>query len=226
VTLRPCSDLSAAGWITASDLPWDQLVTFGPWGFPAYARLRMLPDPAYAGQEENDAEVDEGRASESAQLGAALQVLSRHTRTPDDCYFCLWDGWGPGIKGGDGVRKVDVQMVDPHTDNARPGLAPASPPSAPQRPRVVVPNRAYFLFHGKTSELGDWGAAGKWPDQPRADTPPAFIWPADHAWCIANDVDPHWIGVGAHSGAIEQLAAHPLLDVVRADPRAGQPHYR
>jgi hypothetical protein len=185
----------------------------------------MLPDPAYAGQEENDADVDEGRASESAQLGAALQVLSRHTRTPDDCYFCLWDGWGPRING-DGVRKVDVPMVDPQTDNARPGLAPAVPPPVAQRPTVVVPNRAYFLFHGKTSELGDWGAAAIWPDQPPADTPPAFIWPADHAWCIANDVDPHWIGIGARSGAIEQLTAHPLLDVVRADPRADQPRYR
>ena len=54
---------------------------------------------------------------------------------------------------------------------------------------------------------------------------PAFIWPADHAWCIANDVDPHWIGIGADTPAIDQLVAHPLLDVVPADPRQEQPYY-
>ena len=45
VMLTPCSDLSAAGWIVASARPWQQLVGFGPAGFPVYARLRFLPDP-------------------------------------------------------------------------------------------------------------------------------------------------------------------------------------
>jgi hypothetical protein len=123
VTLRPCSDLSAADWITATDLPWDQLVMFGPSGFPAYARLRLLPDPEYAGQSENDVDFHDDGASEGAQLGAVLQMLSRHARTPDDCYFCLWDGWGwgsavpvsqdqpvlPPIYRGDGERCVSLQ---------------------------------------------------------------------------------------------------------------------
>src|SRR5262245_1538655 len=50
MTLTLCEDASAAAWITSSDLPWQQLVAFGPAGFQAYARLRFLPDPAYAGQ--------------------------------------------------------------------------------------------------------------------------------------------------------------------------------
>jgi hypothetical protein len=224
VTLRPCSDLSAAGWITSSDLRWEQLVTFGPSGFPAYARLRLLPDPEHPGQAENDAHIEDDRASESAQLGAVLQMLSRHTRTPDDCYFCLWDGWGSGIYGGDGMREVDLQTGTTH---AGPQMTPAFPPTVLHGPKVVVPNRAYFLFHGKISELGEWGAAEMWPGQPRSDMPdPAFIWPADHAWCIAHDVDPHWIGIGAGKEAIEELIAHPLLDVVPADPREDQPHYQ
>ena len=69
--------------------PWEQLVTFGPAGFPAYGRLRLLPDPAYVGQSENDVDVAH---SETAQLRVVLGTLTRHTRTPDDCYFCLWDG--------------------------------------------------------------------------------------------------------------------------------------
>jgi len=230
----PCSDLSAAGWITSSTLPWDQLVTFGPSGFPAYARLLVLPDPQFAGQSENDVPSDEERRSDREQLAAAVQVLRRHTRTPDDCYFCLWDGWGPGSSvpvshdshglpttyTDDGGRFVAFPSVA-----ARPGVAEQSPASPPRRPKVVVPGRAYFLFRGKAEDLGAWGADGPWPDMSYVPEP-AFVWPADHAWCIANDVDPHWMGIGASTSAIEALVADPVLDVVPADPAEEQPTYR
>jgi hypothetical protein len=53
----------------ASDRPWQQLVGFGPAGFPAYARLRFLPDPTYEGQSENDVEID-GHAPRSPRSSA------------------------------------------------------------------------------------------------------------------------------------------------------------
>ena len=75
--------------------------------------------------------------------------------------------------------------------------------------------------------LRQLGAAEEWPGQPRLHMPdPAFIWPADHTWCVANDVDPHWAGIGADLSAIDQLLANPRLDVVAADPREEQPTYR
>lgn len=188
--LRPCTDLSAAAWITSSDRPWQQLIAFGPSGFEAYARLRFLPDPVYVGQPE--VEIDDDAPSEHELLRTTLEVLSEHTRAPDDCYFCLWDGWGAVLNG----------------------------------PKVVVPNRAYFMIRGALSEFGDWGAADLWPGRPRSDMPdPAFVWPADHAWCIANDVDPHYAGIGADSTAIDELLAHPRLDAVAADPRVEPPAY-
>ena len=193
MTLRLCSDLSPADWITTSDLPWDRLVTFGPAGFPAHARLRLLPDPDHPGQSENDVVVAADAPSDHARLTVALQVLEHHTRTPEDCYSCLWDGWGCLLDG----------------------------------PRVVVPNRAYFLFRGSVSDVGDRGSAGTWPSRPGSDLPgPALVWPADHAWCVAHDVDPHWIGIGAGTAAIDELLSDPRIDVVRADPREAQPRYR
>jgi hypothetical protein len=222
VVLIPCPDLSAAGWITASDLPWRQLVGFGPGGFPGYARLRFLPDPAYVGQSENDVDFD--ATDETAQLRVALGTLTRHTDTPDDCYFCLWDGWGPDIEGGDGARVLDHQTG---RVSRGPLIAPAFPPAVLHGPKVVLPGRAYFLFRGSVSDLGDWGAADARPGQPRLHMPdPAFIWPADHTWCVANDVDPHWAGIGASVSAIDELQADPRVDVVRADPHQDQPYYR
>jgi hypothetical protein len=54
---------------------------------------------------------------------------------------------------------------------------------------------------------------------------PAFVWPADHRWCLAADVDPHYAGVGASEDAVHALLALPDLDVVRTDPAAPQPHF-
>jgi hypothetical protein len=183
-----------------------------------------LPDPAYEGQSENDVDVAEDDPTETALLRAALETLTRHTRTPEDCFFCLWEGWGSDINGGDGARIVDWQ-----TGTVRPGaqVAPAFPPSVLHGPKVVIPNRAYYLFRGSVSDFDDWGAAEMWPGQPRLQMPnAAFIWPADHAWCIANDVDPHWAGIGADVSAVDELLADPRLDVVAADPRQHQPAYR
>ena len=54
---------------------------------------------------------------------------------------------------------------------------------------------------------------------------PGFLWPADQAWCIANDVDPHCAGIGATSTAVDHLLASPGVDVVPTDARAEQPYY-
>jgi hypothetical protein len=216
MTLTWCADLSPADWITTSELPWDRLVTFGPGGFPAYARLRFIPDPTRDGQRENDAERDEDAPSDDEQLRMLLEGLIAHTGTPDELYFCLWEGWG--LEGG---------MVTTSSDGTRRVEQPAFPAETLAARRVEVPNRAYLLFRGSLVDLGGWGATHMWPDIP---TPrswePAFVWPADHTWCVAKDVDPHWAGVGGSASAVEQLVADARLDVVRADPREAQPSYR
>lgn len=197
MTLTPSAELSAAIWITGSELPWHQLVTMGPAGFEAYARLRFLPDPLYAGQPEITG--DEHAPSEHELLHTALEVLRGYTDAPDDCYFCLWDGWG----------------------------SDAFPLTVRNGPRVIVPNRAFFLLRGSVSDFGDW-VVGAEPGQGplrRSLPDPAFIWPADHAWCIANDVDPHFAGIGAGSSAINELLARDGVDVVAADADSEQPHY-
>jgi hypothetical protein len=118
----------------SSDLPWQQLITFGPSGFEAYARLRFLPDPVYAGQPE--IEIDDDASSEHELLRTTLEVLRQHTRAPDDCYFCLWDGWGSDIYGGDGLRIADF---GDGTTRPGPRIAPAFPPSVLNGPKVVIP---------------------------------------------------------------------------------------
>lgn len=144
MTFDPCLDLTVAEWITASDEPWWSLVTLGPPGFPAYARLRFIPDPAYEGQSENDAVRHSEVIPEIDQLRVAVETLLQHTDAPAEGRLLIWDGWG---------------------EEAFP----------------------------------------------------------DRAWCITQDVDPHWAGIGAEQAAIDPLVNDPRLDVVPVDPDQKMP---
>jgi hypothetical protein len=203
VSLSICSDLAAAGWIVASDVSWERLVTFGPAGFPAYARVRFIPDPSYPGQAETQANLG-ASPGEVEQWRALLQLLATETSDPSDCYFGLWDGWG-----------------FPEAEQRWPTFG--VPPGA------RFPARAFFLFHGALADAEIWGppaAAGIWgrPEFSRGGTP-AFVWPSDHTWCVAADVDPHWAGIGATAATIQRLLADHRLDAVTADPGSAQPTY-
>lgn len=90
----------------------------------------------------------------------------------------------------------------------------------------MVPHRAYWLFRGPLADVGAWDSARGWSSQFRLDhAEPAFVWPADRAWCVANDVDPHWVGVGGGRVLIFQLTSDPQFDVVLADPAKDHPSY-
>lgn len=224
VALTPCDDASPFRWIAQDGSPWSRLVSFGPSGFAAYARLRFVPDPAYEGQQEADADAVN---DEAEQLRMVFDVLAEHTRTPRDCYFCLWEGTGDIVRPDSPVPDEDEDAAAYPELRAQPARVPkhAEPPRLPG-PLVSVPHRSYYLFHGALSEAGAWSFPEGWPDQTRLDiTHIAFAWPADHAWCVANDVDPHWAGIGADAAVIDRLVADPRLDVAPADPTAEQPVY-
>jgi hypothetical protein len=185
--------MSAADWIVQAHIPWEQLVNFGPPDFPAYARLRFIPDPTKPGQTEAEANVAVDHPSDMQQTQRAVDHLRRFTAAPEDCYFCLWEGY------------PDLNF----------------PPSVLHGPMVTIPHRRYFLLHGSLTDLDSWeetlGGVASFP--------PAFGWPADHSWCLARDVDPHWAGIGAQQAAIDTLLNAPELDVVPAEPTASQPTY-
>jgi hypothetical protein len=201
--LAVCSDLSPADWIVASELPWERLVTFGPAGFAAYARIRSIPDPTREDQRENEADPD-ASPDEVDQWLSLLKLLAAATEDPDDCYFGLWEGWG------------------------FPGSARRWPSFGVPR-GARIPARSYFLFHGSLSEAEIWGGgepanAGIWgPCEFSRGGAPAFVRPSNHTWCIAPDIDPHWAGIGASVILIERLISDPRLDAVEADPAEEQP---
>ncbi len=193
--LRSCPDTTAADWLVRSGTPPGRLILFGPAGYEAFARLRFIPDPSRPGQHEADVDLPDDHPSDIAQARRALHRLARFTSTPQECYFCVWEGYS------------DIAL----------------PPDVRNRPPVDVPHRRYALLRGSLDAIDRWedGLGG---GQPVA--PPAFVWPADHRWCFASDVDPHWAGIGAERAAVDALVADPGLDVVPARPTDDQPWYR
>lgn len=95
-------------------------------------------------------------------------------------------------------------------------------PTNPRIPKVVIPHRAFWLLRGPLTGIALTRTGQHTLEQEQ----PAFVWPADRAWCFTQDVDPHWAGIGGSAQLIDQLIADPRLDVVAADPTEEQPSYR
>ncbi|HPU12170.1 MAG TPA: hypothetical protein PLQ19_00065 [Aeromicrobium sp.] len=86
-----------AAWITRPGFDPNRLIHFGPPGFPSYARLRYIRDPLEGGEQEADVIVPPDHPSEITLAWHAVGHLLRFTGTPDDLYFCVWDGWGAAV---------------------------------------------------------------------------------------------------------------------------------
>ncbi|WP_252189652.1 MULTISPECIES: hypothetical protein [unclassified Rhodococcus (in: high G+C Gram-positive bacteria)] len=127
MSINWCVDLSAARWLEQREEGCRRLAARGPFAFDKYARLRFIPDPSYPAQREGDAQRDPEGLTDNEQLGVVLAELARYTDTPDDCFFCIWDGW-PSFTANDPT------------------------------PKVSIPNRDYFLFHGTLGDFADWDA--------------------------------------------------------------------
>lgn len=191
--LQPWSDLSPSTWLVDSQEDSDRLISVGPDGFPAYARLRFLPDPTAPGQSEPVVR-DPDRPTHVSRVQHALRVLVAFTTTPSEAYFCRWDGYEDlGLPPG--WPLVDI------------------PPQSPIR--------SFALYRGQVADIDHWGEPWGQP----GDAPPAFAWPADHAWCFTHDVDPHWAVIAASQPAVDALLATPDLDVVQVLPTDEMPTY-
>lgn len=213
MTLRPLSDLGPADWLSAADAQGFDVISLGAPGFDAYARL-LHPLDTEEDQEQATLSA-EGDLGESLLL-ALCEVLARHTTTPDQAYFGLWDGWG-ALGGGTWVSLA----VGTPGRTRRGKLPPAFPAEVMRGPRLELAlGRSFLLFEGPLAEAGDWEGhlVHGWINSPN------LFWPADRAWCAATEIDLPWTGIGGSHALIDELHADDRFDVVHADPEGDQPY--
>jgi hypothetical protein len=99
--LEVARDVSAADWLTARFLPWPTpdkhilAASFVPDGYESYASVR------------HEGGVDFDLSDRDTQ--ALVAVLTDFTASADECWFCLWTGYGSIDLLGTGPAIVHVQ---------------------------------------------------------------------------------------------------------------------
>jgi hypothetical protein len=131
---------------------------------------------------------------------AVLASLVRDwTAVPDQCWFCVWDGYGWAA----------VTLTPP----GQPGRSLPDPVPAEVRsgPRVRLPDREYLLYTGAVTDV----AAPGLDDE---DQTANLWWPGDRAWCVASEIDLAWTYVGGPAGLIERVLADDRIEALPASP--------
>ena len=122
---------------------------------------------------------------------ALSEVLARHTRAPERCLFCIWEG---GWVNGSGAINVAIGR-----DRGRAGRSPAAVGGCVAAVvscrgalaaalRLAGRNRG--LLEGPLDSVGEIGEVRYWRGSSRFEShSPNLWWPDDRAWCVATDID-------------------------------------
>jgi hypothetical protein len=131
------------------------------------------------------------------------------TATPEDCWFCVWDGFG--WDSATSVAAVSTAGEPP--DNIRWPSPDPVPPVVRDGPRVRLPNRDYLLYRGPVEAIvAPANLAGT------REQCANLCWPADRAWCVASEIDLMWTYVGGPRGLIGAVLADNRIEALPAAP--------
>jgi hypothetical protein len=154
---------------------------------------------------------------------ALSTVLRPHTRTPDRCWFCLWDGNGsfwsqshaPLLPPGATRDETDQYWA---TARAQDGILGSTP-------RVKTHARRYFLFRGPLDAACTFEPSGWY-------TSPNLWWPDDRAWIVVTEIDGFSTYVGGTRALLQDALASPDVETIEVtlkthmDPESSRPSWR
>ncbi len=136
--------------------------------------------------------MDEATATELAAF------LSQFTRTPEECFFGVWEGYGL-YSSGSAMLTSD--------GNGRPLPTPRDIRRAQ---RIRGCGRHYLLYTGELQDITAFY-------NHFLSEPPNIWWPADRAWLVATDIDLDSTYVGASQELVNALLRHTVLEAVPAE---------
>jgi hypothetical protein len=128
------------------------------------------------------------------------------TSVPEDCWFCVWDGFGWNSVGEHAV----LTATDEPSEVVREPRRDPVPEPVRNGPRVRLPHRDYLLYKGPAGAVvataglaGGGQCANLW-------------WPADRAWCVASEIDLQSTYVGGPRGLIDAIVADTKIEALPA----------
>jgi hypothetical protein len=142
-----------------------------------------------------------------ADAAVLADVLRAWTSTPDDCWFCVWNGFGWDSAGSAAARLVATTGEPP---GVRPALpADPVPPAVRSGPLVHLPHRDYLLYRGPAAAVTALAekeqTANLW-------------WPADRAWCVATEIDLQSTYVGGPAVLIDAMLSDDRIETLSVPP--------
>jgi hypothetical protein len=149
-------------------------------------------------------------------LAALCDLLTGYTSQPEACLFCLWEGYGWDSVGTPLIAVAPGADVD--VDELVALMASRALTEDELRAiRVELPRRSYLLFEGSLSALADSLSAcveaGGWPVSEFLDEQsPNLFWPADHAWCVASEIDFDSTLVAGSAELVDAVLRTPILE--------------
>ena len=155
---------------------------------------------------------------------ALLEILGRHTRTPDRCAFCLWDGFGFLHEGASAylfaargwrgrlqqgrMRREARRGARIERRSTRDVARVQIHPSSDRRGAF----REYFLLRGPLESAATFVF-----DDGHFQSPNLW-WPDDRRWVLATEIDDWTTYVGGSRACVDELLASHELEVVPSAP--------
>ena len=148
-------------------------------------------------------------------LSRLCPLLAGHTQAAQQCWFCLWEGYG-WIHGSPMVAVVSARRGPASGSGPLPAVVPpALPREIIDGPRVRLPQRACMLFEGPLEAASEMGhrVTDDWfiPQSPN------LFWPEDRAWCVATEVDLDSTYLGGSARLVRDLLSDANLEAFEVE---------
>jgi hypothetical protein len=165
---------------------------------------------------------------DAASLSALAAVLARHTRTADAGIAAIWEGWG-GLVSSAGVARLSFEVsegkLQRFADENGGGAGDPEPGSGLLAREVATgmrfdlhgnTGRHYVLFEVGANDLADsaWPERAPWVDQPVWAQSPSIVWPEDHSWVLATEIDFDSTLIAGTMELIQELVLTPGLEAL------------
>ncbi|TLP96986.1 hypothetical protein FEF26_08365 [Nesterenkonia salmonea] len=174
-------------------------------------------------------------------LTTVAAVLARHTTTPHSGVAAIWEGWG-GLTSSDGLGYFSVSALDQRPWAAcaqrmlgsargaiqgmlsrfprRPaepgtGLLSAEMASGPRLELHGDTGRTYILFEAGAEDFAEehWTERAPWIGGSMWSQSPSIIWPDDHSWVLATELDYDSTLIAGSTVLVQHLVRTPGLEV-------------
>lgn len=160
---------------------------------------------------------------EAGSLTTVSAVLARHTTTPDAGIAAIWEGWGGLVSSACAVyvESEEEPRAVPRYTEPGPGLLSSQISAGPRFDLHGQTGRHYILFEAGANDFEDscWPNCAPWVGEVMWAQSPSLLWPDDHSWVLATEIDFDSTLIAGTTALIRELIETPGLEAlpIRSD---------